>query len=115
MTDRTPPTDDQMKANEQLDRVSVLSLPGFVWFRANYTPRMARAFHSCNLVGNRQLLSIGGADVRDPSDTSRPNPSDFTQGLGIFDMTRMEWSSGYNANAAPYKTPDVIKAWYEKK
>ena len=27
----------------------------------------------------------------------------------------MEWSDKYDANAAPYTTPQVIKDWYQKK
>ncbi|KAK4541670.1 hypothetical protein LTR36_007814 [Oleoguttula mirabilis] len=34
----------------------------------------------------------------------------FERGLGIFDMTEMTWSSSYDANAAKYQTPDVIKS-----
>ena len=33
----------------------------------------------------------------------------WPQGLGIFDLTEMQWKSTYDADAAPYKTPKQIK------
>ena len=29
-------------------------------------------------------------------------------------MTEMQWSDKYDAGAAPYKTPEVVKAWYRE-
>lgn len=57
------------------------------------------------------MLSIGG---RDPTvvynDTTSVDP--FLQSLGIFDLTTLQWSDGYNADAEPYESPTVVKAWY---
>jgi hypothetical protein len=36
----------------------------------------------------------------------------WSQGIGIFDLSAMEWKDQYDAAAAPYVTPDVVKAWY---
>ena len=38
----------------------------------------------------------------------------WSQGLGIFDLSAMEWKDQYDAAAAPYVTPDVVKAWYNE-
>ncbi|KAL9036718.1 MAG: hypothetical protein Q9180_004135 [Flavoplaca navasiana] len=94
-----------------LDEVYVLSLPAFRWFKADYPAQYPRFRHSCNVVGNRQMLSIGGQDPTNIyNNTFTADP--FLQGLGIFDLTTMQWSDQYNAEAEPYETPAVVKAWY---
>ena len=60
------------------------------------------------------MLSIGGfnpLDVNNEVKSIDPIP----QGLQIFDLTEMTWSSKYDANAAPYTTPQVVKDWYQIK
>ena len=57
------------------------------------------------------MLSIGGLDATYINNASKlvdPIP----QGLEIFDLTKMTWSNQYDANAAPYKTPQVVKDFY---
>lgn len=94
-----------------LDEVYVLSLPAFRWFKADYPAQHPRFRHSCNVVGNRQMLSVGGQDPTNIyNNTFTADP--FLQGLGIFDLTTMHWSDQYNAKAEPYETPAVVKAWY---
>lgn len=66
--------------------------------------------HTCEFVGNRQMLSIGGAHPQ-KSDTIDP----FDYGLGIFDMVDWEWKPGYDAKASPYEPADTIREFYEKK
>lgn len=46
--------------NAGLDKVYILSLPSFLWFKANYTSPDPRTDHTYSIVGNRQMLSIGG-------------------------------------------------------
>jgi hypothetical protein len=41
-------------------------------------------------------------------------PDIWTQGIGIFDLSAMEWKDQYDAAAPPYVTPDVVKAWYNE-
>ena len=43
--------------------VYILSLPGFVFFKAPVVSSTKRAEHACALVGNRQMVSVGGIDV----------------------------------------------------
>jgi hypothetical protein len=98
------------------DEVYVLSIPGFVWFMlSGPTVAPARYAHTCELVGSRQLLSIGGLD----NPQSNPNiyfdftiPDPFTQGIGIFDMTDSAWKTGYDADEPSYQTPQIVKDWY---
>ena len=57
------------------------------------------------------MLSIGGFDaniVNDCKDLVDP----ISQGLEIFDLTEMIWSTRYDANALPYTTPQIIKDYY---
>ena len=41
-------------------------------------------------------------------------PDPWLQGLGIFDLTTMEWKEEYDPAAAPYVTPDAVKAYYQR-
>ena len=66
--------------------------------------------YSCHLVGNRQMLSIGGIDATESQGNDSVDPA--AQGLQIFDLTEMRWSHQYDAGAAPYQSPQVIKDWY---
>ncbi|KAH7061333.1 hypothetical protein B0J12DRAFT_290870 [Macrophomina phaseolina] len=89
----------------------ILSLPAFHWFKGP-TDTSPRVGLSCHPVGSgRQVLVIGGQDNN--NNTYRwENPDPWTQGLGIFDMTAMEWSDGYDADAGVYESPQVVKDWY---
>ncbi|KAL8864588.1 MAG: hypothetical protein Q9174_007296, partial [Haloplaca sp. 1 TL-2023] len=101
----------QYEENVALDEVHVLSLPAFAWFKADYPARSPRHRHTCHVVGNRQMISIGGLDpTMVYNNTIAPDP--FKQGLGVFDLTAMQWSDRYDANAEPYVTPQIIKDWY---
>jgi hypothetical protein len=106
------PSSAELQAALDLDAVYVLSLPAFNWQKASYTPRRSRAWHTCNLVGGRQMVVVGG---KQPwlSD-SHQVPDIWAQGIGIFDLSAMEWKDQYDAAAAPYVTPDVVKAWYNE-
>lgn len=92
-----------------LDEVFVLSLPAFTWFKADYTPTHTRTAHSCNVIGKRQMISLGGVN---PTGNLWLPADPWTQSIGVFDMTEMRWADGYNATAEDYVTPDVVKAWY---
>jgi hypothetical protein len=99
------------------DDVYVLTIPGFVWFKVLSLAPGVRFTHTCEIVGGRQLLVIGGLDNPQEGediyyDFTVPDP--LTQGIGIFDMTAMVWKSGYDANALPYQTPQIVKEWYSE-
>ncbi|KAK2028033.1 hypothetical protein LX32DRAFT_640423 [Colletotrichum zoysiae] len=99
-------------ANDRVafDDVYILSLPGFVWQQADARPQngTARAFMSCALAGRRQMIVVGGSDQRESPRGKDP----FPQGLGIFDVTDLQWKDEYDAEAAEYDSPAVIKSWY---
>ncbi|KAI1770838.1 hypothetical protein F4818DRAFT_223084 [Hypoxylon cercidicola] len=93
--------------------VYVLSLPGFVFFRAN-SAGTPRADHACVVVGKgkRQMLSYGGVDGGSGLRSSTTTPDPWRQGLGIFDMTEMRWTDSYDPNAINYEPPADVNSWY---
>lgn len=96
-----------------MDEVYILSLPSFVWFKANYTSSDPREGHTCHVVGNRQMLSIGGLNPSAASHTAAINETDpFWEGMKVFDLTAMQWTNYFNATAAPYLAPSVVAAYY---
>ncbi|KAG9237421.1 hypothetical protein BJ875DRAFT_418229 [Amylocarpus encephaloides] len=98
------------------DEIYVLSIPGFVWLKASYTPLAPRFEHTCEVAGGRQLISIGGLNSNGHKKGDYlsfwKSPDPFKQGIGVFDMTTMAWKSSYDPNASKYETPVVIKQWY---
>ncbi|KIW32491.1 uncharacterized protein PV07_04034 [Cladophialophora immunda] len=103
----TQPTDQQ--SNIDLAKVSILSLPSFHWHTTALNPKHSRAKHSCNLAGNRQMIVVGGAiaNVANAHQTKDP----WAQGLGVFDMTELEWKDSYDPSAATYQTPNIVKQY----
>ena len=91
----------------------MLSLPSFVWFKANYTSSDPRRDHTCNIANNRQMLSIGGVNpTRSTYQAAYNDPDPFWEGIKIFDMTTLQWTNYFNASAAPYTVPSAIAAHY---
>ena len=104
-------SDTAPEDNLALDAVYVLSIPSFNWQKANYTPALSRTLHTCEIIGNRQMVVVGGSQVI-ADYTTTPDP--WTMGLGIFDLTEMVWSSQYDAQAPAYVTPQVVKQYYSQ-
>ncbi|KAF4815689.1 Kelch repeat-containing protein [Colletotrichum siamense] len=89
------------------DDVFVLSLPGFVWTQVPYESKNTRRYHTCTVVGRRQMLSVGGTDGKTAWSGADPWPN----GLGLFDMTDWEWKTDYDAEAKDYETANTIRDW----
>lgn len=89
-----------------LDKVYILTLPAFQWVETPATGGTVRSGHHCQIIGQRQMLSIGGHgndfDSQDP----------WTSGMGIFDMTKLTWGFNYDAKAAPYTPPSLVTNYY---
>ncbi|KAH8892223.1 hypothetical protein GQ53DRAFT_823023 [Thozetella sp. PMI_491] len=85
----------------------VLSLPGFVWFKANYTPTTTRGFSRCAALGDSQMIIIGG--------TTGSDPDPWGQGIGVFDLPSMSLKASYDPEAGPYDSPQVVKDWYSNR
>ena len=112
------PNSSQEAAQAIFNVVYVLSIPGFVWFKSSDTSAPSRSGHSCERIGNRQMLSIGGLDPtigwHDPNSATNPwNKTDpWNQTLGVFDMTSLVWTGSYDPQAPPYELPQVVRDWY---
>ncbi|KAI0406867.1 hypothetical protein F4802DRAFT_605995 [Xylaria palmicola] len=93
--------------------VYVLSLPGFVFFQG---PKTAppRSDHQCAVVGKgqRQMLSIGGVDGENRTFTAPATADPWPYGIGILDMTELEWTDSYDPDAPDYDSPAEVKQWY---
>lgn len=112
------PTPEEVRSTSALDEVYILTLPAFVWFKANYTSTVSRQGHTCHVVGNRQLLTIGGIDPAEQEMAAliADNATDpFSQGLGIFDLTKLTWSDEYVADESEYQSPQVVSQYYQTK
>jgi Kelch motif len=93
-----------------LDQVWVLSLPSFTWYKSNYEPADARFLHTCDVPGNpprRQMVVVGGMVPELEYNLEPRDP--WPQGLGIFDLTEMQWRNDYDVNADAYETPRMVK------
>lgn len=102
------------------DTYYILSLPSFTWFSSDtaYLPR--RRQQTCTATNNSQMIMIGGLDPDQPSPLTPPDqqnwlasPDPWAQGIGVFDMTELKYKSSYNASAAAYASPEVVKRHYE--
>lgn len=103
------------------DEMYILTLPAFQWIKVPYAPAKPRHGHTCETVGKRQMLVIGGVDtLQDEATNAAPTldqvtfstRDQFSQGLAIFDMTTLTWSGQYDADAAAYEQSDPVKNYY---
>ena len=97
--------------------VYVLSLPAFQWTTRPQTSStgFARWHHTCNVIGKRQMVSVGGMTANASQDTyqkTQRSKDPWEQGLGVFDLTELVWKEGYDANDEPYRSPDIVRAYH---
>ena len=91
----------------------VLTLPGFRWTKidAKYGGRR-RGGQACLAANNRQMISIGGTDMQEAGRSEWTGRDPFPQGLGVFDMTALEWRDNYDHQDRPYDSPKHVQDWY---
>lgn len=97
--------------------VWVLSLPGFHWTLATVSREAEdqRAFPVCSVVGQRQLLSLGGHRLfTDDTNKGWSEKDPWPQAVGIYDMTTWMWQDRYDAGAKPYEQHPELRAWYDQ-
>jgi hypothetical protein len=90
--------------------VFTLSLPAFRWFKSTDSDQVRRADHSCQLIGNKQMLVIGGTQPSNSLGIAAVEP--WPNGLGIFDMSAFAWSQSYDPFAAAYEQPELVRDYY---
>lgn len=86
--------------------VYILTLPAFEWMQVPGSVTQ-RDMHRCELIGNRQMLSIGGIIQNDATITDP-----WANGLGIFDITDLVWKFNFSANAAAYVPSKLVANYY---
>ena len=90
--------------NYFIDDVWVLSLPSFTWTQI-YQGLSPRFSHTCHVVGNRTMITVGGAANSNYSAA----PCDWEyKGVGVFDLSDATWGSVYNAAAGDYAVPSLV-------
>ena len=98
--------------------VHVLSLPAFVWKSESTTTQAGRYLHDCEVIGNRQMVVVGGRVIQNSSAPGSNGldsvPDPWQQALGIFDMSEMMWRDSFDPSAPPYVTPSMVKAYYQE-
>jgi hypothetical protein len=112
ITSTVNPSPDDDRNQAAFNVVYVLSLPGFVWFKVNDTSAEPRTQHTCNVAGNRQVISLGGVSPGMPWPIYLNTTDTLPQGLGIFDMVDLRWTDNFDAGAPAYTLPSVIQNWY---
>ena len=97
---------DDQASNIALAEVYILSLPSFHWQKTELNPSESRNRQTCERMGSRMIV-VGGvtaglkyADLKTDS---------WAQGLGVFDLTDLEWKASYDASGRTYQTPQVVK------
>lgn len=97
------------------DDVYVLSLPSFSWYKAEYTPGVGRTLHTCN-AHNGNMVVIGGTSNVDSWITgndvtgTQSYKDPWPYGLGVFDMSKMQWANEFNPDLGSYATPALVMA-----
>lgn len=60
--------------------------------------------HTCHIVGNRQMITVGG--IASPNITGTCDWE--SMGVAILDLTLMRWGSVFDSGAAPYQVNTMI-------
>lgn len=95
------------------DDIWVLSLPSFTWTKvySGISPRFA---HTCHLVGNRTLVTVGGVATEAQME-GQFDPSLYVaacdwevKGVGVMDISQMTWGSVYSTQRPAYEVPQAV-------
>ncbi|KAI6446303.1 hypothetical protein MCOR17_010792 [Pyricularia oryzae] len=93
----------------------VLTVPGFRWFQAPPTglPPTARSSLDCAVAGRaqRQMIAVGGDDENKSAADAWDRPDDWPRNMQVLDLTSLEWSGDYAADAPPYRPPAMVADW----
>ena len=107
-TARNPGHEASNNLNWKKTGVHILSLPGFVWFKAGDTSAAPRSGHTCQLAG-KHMISIGGVDpTKDQVSQFLNSWDDNVIGVSVFDTVDLLWRSYHNAGAPNYSTSSII-------
>lgn len=99
--------------SQNYDNVWVLSIPSFTWTNVYSSQRGGRYGHTCHVVGKRQMLSIGGVDAAAVDGWNSLDPF-APNSLAVFDLSKTQWTTGYDAEADSYQRPSQLEDYYTK-
>ncbi|KAI0869708.1 hypothetical protein GGS24DRAFT_511673 [Hypoxylon argillaceum] len=85
------------------DDIWVLTIPSFTWIKV-YEGKLPRWGHTCHVVGQRQMLTVGGTNS-----TSYPTNCDWEwMGVAVLDLSTMAWGSIFDRNKPAYQVHPMI-------
>ncbi|KAL5870355.1 hypothetical protein ACKVWC_011099 [Pyricularia oryzae] len=105
----------KLSENQGFADLHILTVPGFQWFKVDYSknPEHRRQGHTCNAIpGKRLMVNVGGYEDGFGGESWRTTDP-WTKGIGVFDMTALQWLDSYDPAAGPYESPQVVKDWYK--
>lgn len=93
--------------------IYILSLPAFTWIRADKPSEIRRRAMRCEVVGNSQMVVIGGSFFAN-DDKKRIDP--WPNGMAVLDLVNLEWTDGkYDASAGTYRRPSLVQSLYDQR
>ena len=105
----------QQQHTQTMDEVYVLSFPSFNWQKADYSPTWPRIGHSCAQIGHGQMAVIGGVNPALDSEAEQySTPDPWPNGVGVFDLSNMQWTNQYDKTAPNYTKPAAVQSWYSQ-
>lgn len=96
-----------------MDDIWVLSLPSFQWIQVSNSSQSPRALHTCEVIGNDQMIVVGGADPTSTTENGSLGGSTdpWPSAIGLFDMSLLKWITSYVPTANLYqRSSAVVKA-----
>ncbi len=98
----------QNEGGDFQDEIWLLSLPSFIWIKVN-SGNTARIAHTCHLVGNRTMLTVGGInDIRESGGWLLELCDFATGGIRDVDLSDLVWDGGFNATTPAYEVPNPL-------
>ncbi len=56
------------------------------------------------------MINIGGWDPTSTAEFATADP--WTNGIGVFDLTSLDWGTVFDTNAKPYEKSDLVTSYY---
>ena len=77
-----------------------------------YSGMSPRFGHTCHMVGNRTLLTVGGlrsiSESYGETDANSPKCDWESKSVGVLDASEITWGSVYDVHAPAYEVPQKV-------
>lgn len=107
---------DATSRAEEGDTLYILSLPAFHWFKSTVRSGDPRIYHTCNIAGNSQMLSVGGINLSlssgDITDEQINTTDPYTLGIKVFNLNSLTWTDTFDPSAGAYVAPRLVQDYY---